>query len=108
MVSVEAAASSAVVDSPDQADSAYEQRKAMLSADANGGESAIVVDPIETQAWFVHHTTSLVENSAEDPERVSRLIELAGTVARWTSRLAEAGERGSEAGASPAEAHRES
>jgi hypothetical protein len=72
-------------------DSAYQRRKTMLSAAANGGELAIVMDPVETQAWFVHHSSSLLD--LDDAGRVRELLELADRASKVTARLArEAGD----------------
>src|SRR4051812_4619081 len=66
----------------------YERRKAALLH----GETAIVVDPIESPLWYVnHYNPAAVE--ALDTEQLKRMSRLAGLVMRWRSRATDTAPR---------------
>jgi len=61
----------------------YTARRETLSSRANGGEPAIVLDPIESPLWFV----SSPDGFLSDPVNTKDLIRLAAEVIDWTNEV---------------------
>jgi hypothetical protein len=60
----------------------YAHRLKSLQADENNGEAALIVDPVESQTWFVELPEAfLVENGARSINRAR----LASFIIEWTA-----------------------
>jgi hypothetical protein len=63
----------------------YEARIAALRAEANGNFPALIVDPIESEMWYVRFPEDYL-TTKEDEDRLTKIFE---RVIKWSNELAE-------------------